>query len=161
MEPLGRAETFELTRTRRCTPFDRDGERADALGGPPTIDAGRDDDAGEYTFVAVTFATIYNKSRRTLLAHMNLDIFSNYLALLGLFHPPTVGKSVQVTSWLLPLQSQSSGSTTYHSAIPEYHLDAYYYPFLLNERSTCPTRRLKTPFGTQLPPWRPLSVMLE
>ena len=51
---------------RGCTAFDTEGaEGAGVLNGPPTMDAGRDDDAGEYTLVAVTFATICSKTDRT------------------------------------------------------------------------------------------------
>ena len=54
---------------RGCTAVDTErAERAGALDGPPTTDAGRDDDAGEYTLVAVTFATICSKSDHTGLA---------------------------------------------------------------------------------------------
>ena len=67
----GRAEIFELTRTRGCTTFDR--ERAGALDGPPTMDAGRDDDAGEYTLVAVTFATIYSNEQIYTVSSQNLQ----------------------------------------------------------------------------------------
>lgn len=48
---------------RDCSTFDTESVgSAGALNGPPTMDAGPDDDAGEYTLVAVAFATICSKT---------------------------------------------------------------------------------------------------